>query len=410
MLRLFSLNEAAPLFRLTYSRGITIFLYGSLWIPLMLAGYIGFDSLFASSSGLFVILLIATLTSALAGGMGGATAMLSRLYKHVAIKQNFHEQSLRAYILQPLTGILVGVLILYVITIPLTLIVNLISIYLLRGGEFLYQEILTGSTFISVQIILSWSAGFYQGSGLDKLKTLTGYQLTTIQNPDNIDLDQPLAFKVWHNYRENMVRWSYTWGLLLLVYGVIWAIFYIATYLQTVDIFLTLETGSVTPVTALIFAAWPSAAAGGLGGVFSVFKHLYHHVSLDQDFHPQHSMSYLVQPIIGFVMGFIMYFLLASGYLALHNSAGNLMLVDSGTVVMLQFLLAWIAGFRQQTVTDLIQKLIEQIVALVKYLLTFILNPKIWFNKTERDKWTKKVPEQAGVFASMAPDDSVSQK
>ena len=63
------------------------------------------------------------------------------------------------------------------------------------------------------------------------------------------------------------------------------------------------------PVPGLVFlAALPVAAAGGLDGVVNLFKELYEHVSVAQDFHRQQVMSYLVQPVIGFILGLAMYF------------------------------------------------------------------------------------------------------
>ncbi len=396
-------NEASNLFRQTYPRGMLVFFYGFIWIIAALAGYILLDSFVAPDNSVGMILVTATVTSALAGAVGGATAMLSRLHQHMSISQNFQNQSLGSYLLQPVIGIVVGVIVLYLIVILPALLFN----YAIHR-EFLFVETVTSPVFVALQILLSWTGGFYQRQGLEQIKSLTKSDTIPELEPEDFDEDAPFHFKDVYTYQRNMFRWSYTWGLFIFFYGIFWLVILTVTYLMASDLFATLEAGSHTTAAALILAAWPAAAAGGMGGTFGLFKDLYNHVSIKQDFHRQHLMSYLVQPIVGFMLGFLMYFLLASGFLAISNDDGSTMAVGSGAVIMLQLLLGWIAGFRQQTVTDLIQRLIQSLISIFKRLGRKLMsNPLGWFKKAERDKILADIAEEQerSVFSSIDPDD-----
>jgi hypothetical protein len=161
------------------------------------------------------------------------------------------------------------------------------------------------------------------------------------------------------------------------------------------------DTGHAT--LNLVLAAWPVAVAGCCGGVFSLLTDLYQHVSVRQDFHRQHLMSYLVQPVIGFIFGIVMYLFVASGYLALRslfNEASPPPVVDAPTVIMIQLVLGWVAGFRQQTITDIIQRVVEGIIALFKATAAFF-NPANLFNQARRQEKAADIKEQLGIFETL---------
>ena len=147
-----------------------------------------------------------------------------------------------------------------------------------------------------------------------------------------------------------------------------------------------------------------------MGGVCSLWYDLYWHVSVKQDFHRQHLMSYLVRPIIGFVFGFVMYFLLASGYLTFASEDGEPRVVDSATVIMVQLLLGWIAGFRQQTVSDSVQGLIQELVSLFKRAVR-LLNPVTWFKKAQQEEVLDDIAAQRSLFSGISfGEDSENRK
>lgn len=392
-------TDASDLFKQSYSRGIILFFYGLAWIIAALGGYILLDSFLASGSGVGAILLTATVTSALAGAIGGATAMLARLYKQIAITLTFQHEKMASYLWQPFIGMGIGMAVLYIVVIPPSLLVNFVI-----QGEFQFVEMLVKPSFVAIQILLSWTGGFYQREGLAKIRTLALRTEPIVQSPDSIDKDSPTFYKDWVDYHRNMTRWSYTWGLFLFFYGLLWLFGMVAGYLLTAAQIAAFQSGSHTVALMLMLNAWPAAAAGAVGGVFNLFKDLYRHISVKQDFHRQHLMSYLVQPVIGLVLGMVMYFLVASGYLVIRNDDGSTMTVGSEAVFALQLLLGWIAGFRQHTVTDFIQKLIKDIVAFFKRAGRILLNPKNWFDKVKRERALREAAESPSVFAAIDED------
>jgi hypothetical protein len=410
-----ALDKANELFRRSYPRSLVVFFYGLVWLMALLAGYLLIGPLFGSGSNLISALVVATWTAALAGAIGGTTAMLSRLYQHVSISQDFPGQSLLSYFVQPLVGLAVGILSFYLVVIPGAIIItfitdlnsflsNLSFSTLLPGLSTLIansvahlSEVTVTSPFVALQILLAWIAGFRQQVGLARLKArLISPAGETISLPAGTDFDEnePLFFKLSAQQRRLMVQWSFTWGIFLLVYGIIWLMGLVAGYLWAGQSLLASNHTTVT----LILAAWPSAAAGGIGGVFSLLNDLYQHISIKQDFHRQHLISYLVQPIIGFIFGLIMYLFIATGYLSLKSFGPEDAppLVDSPTILTTQLALGWIAGFRQQTIADIILRLVEGVVSLLKAIVAFF-NPAVLFDQIKREQQAAKIKEARGM-------------
>lgn len=412
-------NDTPDLFRQNYLRGLAIFFYGLSWLFIMLAGYLSFDSIFAAR-GLGIALVVATLASALAGGIGGVTAMLTRLYQAISIRQDFQQQSMIRYLLLPVIGLGAGIVVLYIIALPAALLINfarsgvgllnellaspsLTGIQILLGLiRTLFAQILASPTFAAIGILLGWMAGFYRQEALTKIVAPAQPALKQ-QQAAGLDEDAPFYFKTWLTQRRYMIRWSYTWGLFLFFYAIAWFIGLLAGYSLTGGIFSGLDSNRTIVAAGLVLAAWPVAAAGGLGGVFRLLRDLYEHISVEQDFDRRHVMSYLVQPIIGFVLGLVMYFLLASGYLSLdslfdgQSSAG---VIDSHGVVMLLLLLGWIAGFRQRAVIELVQQLIQYLASLFK-LFARLLNPANLSDREKRAAILADIARQTDFFPSV---------
>lgn len=407
-------DKSNDIFLRSYVGGVLIFLYGLVWLAAALAGYLVAEPLFGSGDSLAAGLITATWAAALAGAMGGVTAMLTRLYKHLSIRQDFLEQSPLFYFLEPITGLIAGVLSLFIITIPGVLIVDfmsdlnsLIEKFSMSALNPILANLMTNlaevsatSAFIAIYLLLAWSAGFYQQVGIEKLQAVTRRLIPTspaeaLETPTESAENDPLYFKVLYQQRRQMIRWSFTWGIFILLYGVAWLVGLLLSY-------LLVSPNSSNPTVSLVLAAWPVAAAGGCGGVFNIFYDLYDHVSVKQDFHRQHLMSYLVQPVVGFMLGVVIYLILATGYLtltALANPEGAPAVVDSQAVIMAQLVVGWIAGFRQQMVAGILQGIIGGVLALFRKILAY-LNPKNLFDKTKRPALQAETQEaqEASIF------------
>jgi hypothetical protein len=414
-----AVDNSSAFFRQSYAKGLPLFIYGLTWLVGLLAAYLWLDRFLIAAPGLPGALLTATWSAGLAGAMGGATALLSRLYQHVSVKQDFQRQSLLIYLIQPVTGLIAGLLSLYLLSIPGALILNFVTeldIFLnnlsletiLPGLSSLISGVVanlavvsTTSTFIAIQILVAWMAGFYQQVGFRKLKAIGQRLMAGPESaplfPEKLDENEPLFFKRWVEQRRQMVRWSYTWGLFLIIYGIAWLIGLFGLYL------LSRGWSSSQAATNMILAALPAGLAGGCGGVFSLLYDLYRHVSIKQDFHRQHLMAYLVQPVIGFVFGLVMDWFVAAGYLSLQSMfdpAGAPPVVDAPTLIMIQLSLGWIAGFRQQAVTEIIQRVVEGVFALAKAVVAFF-NPANLFNQSRRQEQAVEISEELGLFEAL---------
>ena len=417
-----AVDNSSVFFRQSYAKGVPLFIYGLAWLAGLLAGYLWLDRFFTAAPGLPGALLAATWSAGLAGAMGGATALLSRLYQHVSIRQDFQRQPLLIYLIQPVAGLIAGLLSLYLVSIPGALILNFVTeldlflqnlsletvlpglASLVSGMMANLANVSTSSTFIAIQILAAWIAGFYQQIGFSKLKAIGQRLMAGPESaplfPTQLDENEPLFFKQWVQQRRQMTRWSYTWGLFLIFYGIVWLVGLLGLYL------LNRSWGSSQATVSLILAALPAALAGGCGGVFSLLYDLYRHVSIKQDFHRQHLMSYLVQPVIGFVFGLVMYLFVASGYLSLRSMfdpAGAPPVVDAPMLIMIQLTLGWIAGFRQQAVTEMIQRVVEGLFALAKAVVAFF-NPANLFNQARRQEQAVEISEELGLFEALRQD------
>ena len=97
-----------------------------------------------------------------------------------------------------------------------------------------------------------------------------------------------------------------------------------------------------------------------------IFYSLYWHVAMKQDFDRQYVMYYLVQPIMGFVLGAVVYFIVAAGFLVISFAAfpegtSNQEVLASRTVIALQIVLGFVAGFRQRAVFEMIDRIVKKL-------------------------------------------------
>jgi len=344
---------------------------------------------------LLLNLLLAVMAAGLVGGIGGATGMLKRLGQHIAIDEDLVTQSVVLYFLQPIAGVIGGGLVFAFIAVPGSLLVNFVA-----HGQLIVARSFSSATFTAIYLLLAWTGGYYQQQVYLKLKSLLKKQTA---GKKAVNLDAPFSFKAWYRHQQEVFRWSFTWGLFILFYAVLWLAVLVYSYVWADQSILTPEPASAVLPIVLLLAAWPTAAAGGIGGTVNLLHRLYQRVSYEQNFDRQELMWYLVQPVVGIVFGLALYLLVASGYLALQPifSSRSSLIVDLPPVVMLQILLGWIAGFRQQLISDLILKLVGDVVSFVKLVLKLV-NPLTLFNKTKREQVLAEIGRQHQIFKPIA--------
>ncbi|GBD09776.1 hypothetical protein HRbin22_02037 [Candidatus Thermoflexus japonica] len=147
-------------------------------------------------------------------------------------------------------------------------------------------------------------------------------------------------------------RWSYTYGLFVFVWGIAWLGFYLWA--------LTDGRGySARVVPPSYEGIWEPIMWGGLGGVCGIFYSLYWHVAIRRDFDRQYVMWYLVQPLLGSMIGMIIYMIITLGFLTIQGT-------PTPANPLFMYLLAFIAGFRQRFFLELIDRIVQ----------TFTPNPR----------------------------------
>jgi len=152
--------------------------------------------------------------------------------------------------------------------------------------------------------------------------------------------------------KQTWRRWSYTWGVFVFFYALIWLTAFIAAFF--IDITTWIAGGNILNI-------WFASLAGGIGGVVGILYHLYWHVSIRVDFDRQYLMNYLIQPILGFMLGGVIFLLSNAGFIL----AGAKLLDDSAPLIdgvqLFQMLLGFLAGFNQQVVYSAIDRIIRRL-------------------------------------------------
>jgi hypothetical protein len=402
-------GSADDRFRQSYQRGFIVFIYGLGWLAVSFAGLWVMGGVFPTSNNLLAVLVRALWSAALVGAIAGATAMLQRLGHSLASALDSWQQSLLAYFLRPILGLIAGVISLVVVTIPATLLINFATTRTLS-----WADSLTSSTTVALSLLLAAIAGYYLFSGLKQFTTkpapAEGTSLTLapeLTHPSTAE-EVPFAFKLWFEQRQEMARWSLRWGLVIFFYGLAWLVGLILSLVWIEPLFNGLAKSS-QPVVNLVGDSWPTIVAGGMGGVVAMLGDLYRHTALKQDFHRQQVMSYLVQPVIGLVFGGCIYLFVASGYLSLESLTGIApAVVDSPTVIALQLVLGWLVGFRPKILLNLVRRVVQAVINFFRSA-SGLLSTQNLKNRSTRDEALSDFAQQADLFRPFERD-SVRRK
>jgi hypothetical protein len=120
---------------------------------------------------------------------------------------------------------------------------------------------------------------------------------------------------------------------------------------------ITAVGGVTGPALLNIYPIFNTMMWGGIGGVVGALYTLWWHVSRDQDFDREYMMWYLVQPLMGLVLGGIIFLVLAGGFLILQVNLADEKASEGAR--LLPYLAAVLAGFRQEFVYDQLERLIS---------------------------------------------------
>ncbi len=160
-------------------------------------------------------------------------------------------------------------------------------------------------------------------------------------------------------------KWASIYGRRLLIYETVWLFLLLGAFVgvqlgqtRLLD-WISAVVGSQADTTfvGILVPFLNSLVWGGIGGVVGALYSLWWHVSHLQDFDKRYNMWYLVQPIMGLVLGGIVYLIIATGFLALQGSVPTAEAARG--VQMFPSLVAVLGGFRQKFVYELLDRIIR---------------------------------------------------
>lgn len=172
------------------------------------------------------------------------------------------------------------------------------------------------------------------------------------------------------NRIETTEAWGDKYGWRVFWYEVIVLVILIASFLsllvysQSLVLLMAqwISGGTVASSQGILTAVgfWATFVWGGIGGAVGALYILWTHVSQRQDFERQHVMWYIVQPIMGLVLGGVTFLLLFSGLVTLQASQPAAAALTN-EVQLFPCLIAFIAGFRPQFIFGMLTKIIKVI-------------------------------------------------
>ncbi|MFC1975241.1 hypothetical protein ACFLXQ_02455 [Chloroflexota bacterium] len=287
------------------------------------------------------------------GGPGGVIGILYSLYWHVVIQRDFVRQHMMYYLVQPIIGFVLGAMVYLTITTIFFLFESVVH-------QAPSNDILASPTIIATQVLFGWMAGFRQRFVLEMIERIG--QRPTQETEEDDKTETSTTTKQFEKVLppittegSNTSDSSYTWGLFVFFYASVWLIVFIAGLLFRDQLS---ALGGTSTTTDAIQTGWLTAIAGGVGGVIRILHKLSWHVSLKQDFDRRYTMYYLVEPVLGFLLGAVVYFIISAGFLTF---AGPTDVLASPATITIQIVFGWVVGFRQRYVFEMIDKIAQRI-------------------------------------------------
>jgi hypothetical protein len=157
---------------------------------------------------------------------------------------------------------------------------------------------------------------------------------------------------------QNQRSTTYSWAFFNFLYAIIWLIVLIAGFSFKHQLANFIVTTNVDE--NIVGAIWFSMLAGGIGGVTGILYSLYWHAIVVKDFSKAFVIYYLVQPVIGLVLGATVSLIIGFGFLvvnvAMPNPSDFQEILLSPTIVAIQIVVSWMVGFRQRVILAMIKK------------------------------------------------------
>ncbi len=149
------------------------------------------------------------------------------------------------------------------------------------------------------------------------------------------------------------------YGPRILAYEAVWLLFLLLglIFATPMSRWITSISGISGPALLDINPILNTMFWGGIGGVVGALYALWWHISEQQNFDRNYLMWYLVQPLMGLVLGGITFLILTGGFLILQVDLSD----DKASTGarLLPYLTAVLAGFRQNFVYEQLERLIS---------------------------------------------------
>jgi len=173
---------------------------------------------------------------------------------------------------------------------------------------------------------------------------------------------------VVNNIKQSQA-WGRYWGPRIFLYEMTWFAGFVALFLitviwaQSINAWLRLWWGTEQAVGSLFLVPLLNTAVwGGIGGVVGALYSLWWHVSDQQDFTPQYNLWYWTQPLMGFILGAVIFLIIGSGFLAVQGSFAS----TSDVLQYFPALIAVLGGFRQKFVYELFDRIMQAVTPQIK--------------------------------------------
>jgi hypothetical protein len=159
------------------------------------------------------------------------------------------------------------------------------------------------------------------------------------------------------SYAPRIFAYQTIWVVVLAILALITTVNG-TTFSAWVAYLLGVEMNSPQLSWAVLFLS--TLAWGGIGGVTSALWSLHHHISVARDYDPVENLWYYSQPVLGMVLGGIVFLVLGAGFLVVQVDLAS---QDAALGArLLPAAIAVVAGFRQSMVLELIERVVSLII------------------------------------------------
>jgi hypothetical protein len=164
---------------------------------------------------------------------------------------------------------------------------------------------------------------------------------------------------------EQSAKWGPHYGPRILTYEVLWlaflGFFAVITLIPNTGlsrwIAYLLGSGTATAELNWVMMLISTVCWGGIGGVTGALWSLHYHVSVRRDYDRAENLWYFVQPLMGMVLGAMIYLIIGAGFLVVQV---DLSAPDAAFGArLLPATIALVVGFRQNVVLDMIDRIVN---------------------------------------------------